>query len=110
MKITPVGFALLGVISYLSYHAIAGNQGLSQWSRLQDDVKSLETERDRLLQEHHERSLKIERLSDETLDHDYVEELARQQLHFVHQGELVLEPPELTHQLPENEDLFSLSN
>ncbi|MAK61951.1 MAG: hypothetical protein CMK09_13340 [Ponticaulis sp.] len=110
MKISPVGFALLGVISYLSYHAIAGNKGLSQWSRLQEQVKTLESQRDDLLLQQRQMALKIERLSEDSLDHDFLEELARQQLHFVHPGELMLEPPELTHQLPENEDLFALSN
>ena len=110
MKFSPVGAALLGVITYLSYHAIAGSQGLSQWSRLQEDIKTLENNRQSLIDERTQLELKIARLSIETLDEDYVEELARQKFHFVYPGELMLEPPELAPQLTENEDLFALSN
>ena len=110
MKMSPVGFALLGVIAYLSYHAIAGEQGLSQWSRLQEEIKSLENQKAGLLEKRRELLVRIENLSDENLNHDLVEELARQKFHFVYPGELILEPPEFTFQPPKNEDLFALSN
>ena len=110
MKLSPVGLGLLGVICYLSYHAIAGNQGLSQWSRFQDDIKSLERQKQDLLDQRDKLSQQVSRLSLETLDMDYVEELARQRFHFVYSDEVMLEPPELAPQLSENEDLFALSN
>ena len=110
MKITPVGYALIGAIAYLSFHAVAGSQGLSQWGKLQDNIKSLEEKRLGLLVDKQELQQQIIRLTPETLDDDYVEELARQRLHYVYPSELVLEPPELAPQLTENEELFALSN
>jgi cell division protein FtsB len=109
MKITPVGMVLLGAISYLSYHAIAGEQGLSQWTRMQESVRKLASERDSLSAEKATLQGQIARLYLESLDDDLLEELARQKFHFVYPGELILEPPEMTAQHPENEDLFALS-
>ncbi|WP_022695460.1 FtsB family cell division protein [Ponticaulis koreensis] len=110
MKFPVVSLVLLGGISYLGYHAIAGQQGLSQWSRMQDDVRELEQERSSLVSRRDELSSQIQRLYSDSLDDDLIEELARQKFHFVYPNELILKPPELTSLQPENEDLFSLSN
>ena len=109
MKISPVSLVLLGVISYLSYHAIVGKQGRSQWSDMQDKVRTLSAKRTELDQSKKELQSRIARLYLESIDDDLLEELARQKFHFVYPGEIILEPPEMTVQHPENEDLFALS-
>ena len=110
MKFSPMGIALLGVIAYLSYHAISGDQGLSSWSHLQDEIRSLEEDRNILLEKKERLNLQIARLSGDFIDDDFLEELVRQKFHFVYADECVIEPPELTSQPRENEDLFALSN
>lgn len=109
MKIHPFGFALIGVIGYLSYHAIAGQQGLSSWTAMQADVAELTELRDEKITRKAELLEKIRALYPETLDGDYLEELARKKFHFVYAGELVMEPPRTTSQLPKNEELLDLS-
>lgn len=81
---------LLGVIVYFSYHALAGQQGLAHWTEMQakeDDLhKQLaksEAERDAL-------KVSIARLRDETLDLDYVEEIARTKLSYARPDELLV--------------------
>ena len=110
MRIVPVGIALIGAISYLSYHAVAGKQGLSSWSEMQLRESELEAKFEALKVEQSDLRDKVRRLYDESLDEDYLEELARIQFHFVYQDEYLLEPPATSAQLPENEDLFTLSN
>ena len=110
MKIGPVGFALIGVISYLSYHAIAGQQGLSRWTEMQANLAELRQTKSELLAKRARLESQTDRLYEETLDLDFLEELARVKLHFVHPDEFVLEPPTMSAQLPENEELFALRN
>lgn len=109
MKIHPFGFALIAVIAYLSYHAVAGKQGLSRWTEMQAQVSQLTETHQVRLDQRDELSGKIQKLYPETLDPDYLEELARLKFHFVYASELVMEPPSSTSQLPENEELLDLS-
>lgn len=81
---------LVGVIVYFSYHALAGEQGLAHWTRLQaqeDDLKvqlaKIQADRDAL-------KVSIARLKDDTLDLDYVEELARVKLSYARPDELLV--------------------
>ena len=109
MKLSPFGIALVGVISYLTYHAIAGKQGLSEWSAMQEQVSQLKDERDSRVKYKVDLQDRIARLYPESLDKDFLEELARTRFHFVYSDEVLLEPPTLTAQLPENEELLELS-
>ena len=72
MKFSPMGIALLGVIAYLSYHAISGDQGLSSWSHLQDEIRSLEEDRNILLEKKERLNLQIARLSGDFIDDDFL--------------------------------------
>lgn len=110
MKIHPFGIALIGAISYLTYHAIAGEQGLSRWTVMQNEVAELEATYQARLKYRNDLKNQTNRLYPESLDLDYLEELARTKFHFVRRDEFLLEPPRLTAQLPENEELFDLSN
>lgn len=110
MKISYPSVLLVGVIGYLSYHAIAGQQGLSQWSHMQDEIRELESERHLLALKRDQMAERVERLYDSSLDLDYLEELARVEFRFVYPNEVMLDPPEFTSQPPKNEDLFALSN
>ncbi len=78
------------MILYFSYHALAGEQGLARWTELQGDERRLEAE---LAALEHERDLKnesLDRLRDETLDTDYLEEVARTKLSYVRSDELIV--------------------
>ncbi|MAI89417.1 septum formation initiator family protein [Ponticaulis sp.] len=110
MKFPVVSACLMGVISYLGYHAVSGDQGLSSWSEMQNEIRALELQRSNLEGEREQLEQNINRLYADSLDDDFLEELARRKFHFVYADEIVLEPPELTSQQPENEDLFALSN
>ncbi len=110
MKLKPFGIVLVCVISYLTYHAIAGKQGLSEWTAMQARTLELEEAYQDRLEHYSELKDQITRLYPETLDDDYLEELARTKFHFVYPAEFVLEPPGQVSQLPENEDLFDLQN
>ncbi|MBI1359597.1 MAG: septum formation initiator [Alphaproteobacteria bacterium] len=81
---------LVGVILYFSYHALAGEQGLAHWAQLQtqeDDLRAqladIEARRDAL-------KVSIARLKDDTLDLDYVEEIARTKLSYARPDELLV--------------------
>ncbi len=109
MKVHPFGFALMAVIAYLTYHAVAGKQGLSKWTLMQAEVSSLSDSYEKKLQKKRELQSRISKLYPETLDTDYLEELARKKFHFVYSDELVTEPPSSTSQLPGKEELLDLS-
>lgn len=110
MKLNPFGLILVCIISYLTYHAIAGKQGLARWTKMQAQADELEVLLKERLDYRRDLQQKISKLYPETLDLDLIEELARSKFHFVHSDEYMLEPPSLTAQLPENEELFDLSN
>lgn len=109
MKLGPFGVVLVCIISYLAYHAIAGDQGLSRWTEMQARAATLEKSYQDRIERRDELTRQIHRLYDEYLDDDYLEELARTKFHYVRDDEFMLEAPTLTAQLPENEELFELS-
>lgn len=107
-NLTALIFTLF--VTYIGYHAIFGAQGLASWSRMQAKASELEVDRDALFDKALDLKKKNNKLRDEAIDLDYVEELARTKFFFVYSDEIVFEPPTNTKQLPENEDLFELSN
>jgi cell division protein FtsB len=82
--------ALSLLILYFAYHAFAGEQGLGSWSdsqlKLQDrnaELAMLDSDIARLRTD-------INRLTPGTVDHDFVEALARDKLAFVYPNEVVI--------------------
>ena len=82
--------ALGAVILYFSYHALAGKQGLAAWTELQGEERQLQAELAALEQERDRKSAKLDRLRDETLDTDYLEEVARTKLSYVRSDEIIV--------------------
>ena len=91
---TAKAFLLPGVIVtlilYFSYWALAGDQGLARWTKLQNDeqkltqqIADLKTQRDTL-------KASLMKLRDGTLDLDYVEEIARTKMSYVRPDELLV--------------------
>ena len=63
---------LIGVILYFSYHALAGEQGLAHWTRLQAQEDDLRQELAKVQANRDALKVSIARLKDDTLDLDYV--------------------------------------
>ncbi len=85
---------LLGAaILYFSYHALAGEQGLAAWTRLQGEEERLTTQLAELKTQRDALDGSLARLRDATLDLDYVEEIARTKLSFVRADELLVATP-----------------
>ncbi len=82
--------ALGAVIVYFSYHALAGEQGLAQWTELQGEEERLKAELATLEAQRDEMQISLERLRDATLDSDYLEEVARTKLSYVRSDELII--------------------
>jgi cell division protein FtsB len=79
-----------GVILYFSYHALAGDQGLARWTELQSQEGELKAQLAQLKAERSALDAELDRLRDETLDLDYVEELARTKLSYARGDELLV--------------------
>lgn len=84
MKLRPTAIALICVISYLTYHAIVGEQGLSRWTSLQSEAAELKILHQEKLERRDNLADQITRLYPESLDRDFLEEIARTRFHFVH--------------------------
>jgi len=85
------GFALSALILYFAIHTFAGDQGLSEWSAMQNKVSVLETELATVQDEIAKLEKNIKRLTPGTVDPDYVEALAREKLAFVRPDEIILD-------------------
>ncbi len=82
--------AIGALMVYFCYHALAGDQGLAAWAKLQTEevelekkIVALESQRE-IIQE------ALGRLRDRTMDLDYVEEIARTKLSYVRPDELLV--------------------
>jgi cell division protein FtsB len=82
---------LLGaLILYFSYWALAGDQGLARWTELQGKEEDLTAEIERLKAERDALALSLVRLRDQTLDLDYIEEIARTKMSYVRPDEVLV--------------------
>ena len=82
--------AIGALILYFSYHALAGDQGLARWTKLQGDQEQLEGQIVRLKAERDVLEASLVRLRDKTMDLDYVEEIARTKLSYVRPDEVLV--------------------
>jgi cell division protein FtsB len=82
--------AICTAILYFSYHALAGDQGLAAWTRLQAEERALQAQLDALKAQRASLSVSLVRLRDDTLDLDYVEELARTRLAYARRDEVLV--------------------
>ena len=72
-------------------HTFAGDQGLGEWSEMQNKVSALEAELATVHEEIARLERNIKRLTPGTVDADYVEALAREKLAFVRPDEVILD-------------------
>lgn len=82
--------AIGALILYFIYHALAGDQGLAAWSGLQKDETALEADLAKLKLERVALEQSLVRLRDNSLDLDYVEEIARTRLSYVRPDEVLV--------------------
>lgn len=75
---------------YFAYHALAGDQGLGHWSDMQETLQGKRAELAQIKAANEQLRTDIARLTPGTVDPDLVEELAREDLGFVYEDEIVL--------------------
>ncbi len=82
--------AIGALILYFSYHALSGDQGLAAWNGLQKEEEELEARVAELEAERAMLEKSLQRLRDQSLDLDYVEEIARTRLSYVRPDEVLV--------------------
>jgi cell division protein FtsB len=77
-----VWLVVLGVtlVMYFGYHGLTGSRGLLAWRDVNAQLKSTRQELDLLRAERTGLAKKVERLRDDSLDTDLIDELARRRL------------------------------
>lgn len=90
MRTFIVTLILSIVLCYLAFNALSGDQGLARWTALQKQEKELILVLEGIQQEKSQVEARIQRLSPESLDLDYVEELARRKLAYARKDEIIL--------------------
>ncbi len=84
-------FFLAVVIAYFGYHALTGEQGVLNWIVVQNEINDMESEL-ALAQRERERLEEIKaRLSNDSLDIDYLDERARAVLNVAHPRDFIVE-------------------
>ena len=82
--------AIGALILYFSYWALAGDQGLARWTKLQGDEEQLQADIVQLKAERDALEAQLVRLRDPTMDLDYIEEIARTKLSYVRPDEVLV--------------------
>ncbi len=90
MSLSKAGLGLVALIVYLSFHALAGEQGLVNWMRMQGTLDELTERREALAGVRDDLLRDTSRLAPSSLDLDYVEEAARRTFVFARPDEYVL--------------------
>lgn len=90
MRSLFVSIVLSIVLVYFAYSALAGEQGLAKWTNLQKQEKELSLILEGIQQQKVAVQERIHRLSSDTLDLDYLEELARKKLAYAKSDEVIL--------------------
>lgn len=81
---------LLCTSSYFAYAAIQGNNGLNQQVQLRDQLADLTATHEEIRTEVEFLKNKTRRISDEYLDLDLLDEMARKLLGYVRSGEIIV--------------------
>jgi cell division protein FtsB len=81
---------LSAAIAYFGYHALTGEQGLLNWVVVRAEIAEVESELVLARAEREDLQASVERLSDDTLDLDYVEERARAVLNVAHPRDFII--------------------
>ncbi len=93
--VVVVGF---GLAIYFGYHVVNGSRGLLASQKVSDELRLAEKKLARTKSERQRLELRVERLRDGTLDHDLVDELARETLSMTEPDDVIilLEPAPAT--------------
>jgi cell division protein FtsB len=81
---------ICALILYFSYHALAGEAGLARWTELQVQEKDLKVQLEALKSDRTHLNTHLDRLRDDTMDLDYLEELARTKLSYARADEILV--------------------
>ena len=81
---------MVGLIVYFTYHAFVGDRGLLSLFKLEDAIQSKEKELDKLVLERQELESKVTLLNPKQFDQDFLDELARKNLGFIGQNEVLI--------------------
>ncbi|HVY90032.1 MAG TPA: septum formation initiator family protein [Hyphomonadaceae bacterium] len=81
---------IVALILYFSYWALAGDQGLARWTKLQSDEQKLTQQIADLKAQRDLLKVSLVKLRDGTMDLDYVEEIARTKMSYVRPDELLV--------------------
>ncbi|MEL7129455.1 MAG: septum formation initiator family protein [Pseudomonadota bacterium] len=84
------GLLLSALILYFAIHTFAGDQGLGEWSDMQNQIADLEGELATVNLELASLERDIARLTPGSIDPEFVEALAREKLAFVRPDEIIL--------------------
>lgn len=85
-----VTFGCLALIGYLAWHAAYGGRSFAQAERLAARIDALMVERDRLRAERQALDRRVALVRPDSVDPDMVEELARRDLAFARDGDIVV--------------------
>lgn len=84
-----VTLALILILVYFLYHAVSGNRGFFAMVQLRQEVTHMQVELDIVKAQRLQLEHKVQRLKDESLDLDLLDELARLQLGYAAPNEQV---------------------
>jgi len=84
-------FFLSLVIAYFGYHALTGEQGLLNWVVVEGEISNAEAELALAIAEREHLETVKARLSNESLDLDYLDERARAVLNVAHPRDFIVE-------------------
>lgn len=91
-RLRQVALPLLGacLTAYFVYHAIHGDRGIYAWLRINQELKSANSEAALLRDERQALERRITLLSSTSLDLDMLDERARVMLNFAHPDDLII--------------------
>jgi len=85
-----LAFLALALVVYFGYHAVNGSRGLIAWYQYQGELEATRAELARLQAERAELEHKVERLRDDALDRDLLDEAARRTLSLVDPEDVII--------------------
>jgi cell division protein FtsB len=91
-RLAQVAWPMLGacLAGYFVYHAVQGDRGIIAWLKLNQQIKTAQSELTQADAQKSELEQRVALLSNSSLDLDMLEERARIMLNFTHPNDLVI--------------------
>jgi cell division protein FtsB len=91
-RLAQVAWPMLGacLAGYFVYHAVQGDRGIIAWLKLNQQIKTAQSELTKVDAQKSELEQRVALLSNSSLDLDMLEERARIMLNFTHPNDLVI--------------------